>query len=109
MKYTKHKKQKEHRNARFVGMRVMMCWGCWVWWGYWGDHVWVVEGVGVHMKYEGFEEGEGRNDWWKGKYVRCDDEMEETLNKEGKTKPHHVLKGRKYGGGTMFWMIDLVL
>jgi len=25
MKYMKHKKQKEHRNARFVGMRVMMC------------------------------------------------------------------------------------
>jgi hypothetical protein len=35
--------------------------------------------------------------------------MEETLNKEGETKPHHIFKGRKYGGGTTFQMIDLVL
>jgi hypothetical protein len=35
--------------------------------------------------------------------------MEETLNKEGETKPHHILQGRKYGGGSMFHMINLVL
>lgn len=35
--------------------------------------------------------------------------MEETLNKEGETKPHHMLQGRKYEGGTMFQMINLVL